>query len=76
VVQFTHTTENGLHTFERTNHQLMYAYPLDRAEHNTMVELCFSKKYHGNDADMIYKAITKDYTRLLREAYQAIDKGE
>lgn len=75
VVQFTHTKAGNMHTFERTNYQLMYAYPLHLSDHHAMVQAIFSKSYTANDVNLIYQAIDKDYKRLITEAYKAIDMG-
>ena len=75
VVQFIHTKQGNMHTFERECHQLMYAYPLHTADHNAMVSTTFSKTYHGASEELVYKAIAKDYQRLMTEAYKAIDMG-
>lgn len=74
TVQFTHTKQGNMHTFERTHHQLTYTYPLHLSDHNAMVDTTFSKSYTANNEELIYKAIAKDYNKLLQQAYQAIEK--
>lgn len=75
VVQFTHTKQGSMHTFERDCHQLMYAYPLHTNDHNAMVSATFAKAYHGASEKLVYEAIAKDYQRLITEAYKVIDMG-
>lgn len=74
TVQFTHTKQMGMHTFERTHHQLTYIYPLHLSDCNAMVDNIFSKSYTANKEDLIYKAIAEDYKKLLQEAYKAVEK--
>lgn len=74
TVQFTHTKQGNMHTFERTQHQLYYTYPLHLSECNAMVNTIFSKSYTANSEELIYKAIAKDYNRLLQDAYRVVEK--
>lgn len=74
TVQFTHTKQGNMHTFERTHHQLAYTYPLHLSDCNAMVDTIFSKSYTANNEELIYKAIAKDYNRLLQQAYRAVEK--
>ena len=74
TVQFTHTKQMGMHTFERTHHQLTYVYPLHLNDCNAMVDTIFSKSYTAAEEDLIYKTIAEDYKRLLQEAYRAVEK--
>lgn len=74
TVQFTHTKQGNMHTFTRTHHQLTYTYPLHLDDCNAMVDTIFSKSYTANSEKLVYEAIAKDYTRLLQEAYKAIEK--
>lgn len=74
VIQFTHRIEGNMHTFERTNFQSMYVYPLDLSDHNAMIDAHFGRAYHSATVDGIYKSIQSDYNRLLKSAYDYADR--
>lgn len=75
VIEFTHTVQGNMHTFERSRHELTYAYPLHTSDHHAMVMTTFGNSYSAADVALIYQAIARDYKRLLTQAHQAVEMG-